>query len=97
MIGDQKNQIPVGILRESLEGDEAGRDRDRFNYTGDALRNNGIAPLSIWPESNENVSKVLSGEVSYDDLPIDELNEYHKGNLWTEQQDVILQNDKKEP
>lgn len=91
------NQAQERALRESLESDEVGRNRTRFNYTGDALRNNGIAPLSIWPESNNNVSQVLSGEVAYDDLPIDELNEYHKGNLWTEQQDIILQNDRKEP
>jgi hypothetical protein len=84
-------------LREQLETDEAKRDRSLFSYTVDALMNAGILSFSIWPESNSNVAKILKCEVEYNDLPMDELNEYHKGNLFTEQQDIIMANWGKEP
>lgn len=79
-------------LLKMLQEDEAGRDRKKFDYTGDALRDGGIMPLSIWPEANENVRRVIEGEVDYDALPVDPENEFHKGGLFTEQQDIIVRN-----
>jgi hypothetical protein len=83
-------------LRKQLEMDEQGRDRGLFNYTNDALSDYGFIPLSVWPESNKNVAEVLSGDIDYESLPQDIVNEFHKGMAWTEQQDVILHNQGKE-
>jgi len=79
-------------LRIQLDNDERGRNREQYDYTGDALRESGILPLSIWPESNQNVKNVISGKVDYNTLPIDEENEIYKGFCFTEQQDIILRN-----
>jgi|SaaInlStandDraft_4_1057021.scaffolds.fasta_scaffold14571_4 hypothetical protein len=73
---DQKQEEE---LQKELIKDEQGRNRDLYDYAGDALRDNGILPLSIWPESNQNVAAVIKGELEYDSLPMDETNEFHKG------------------
>lgn len=83
-------------LREQLFVDESKRDRAHFDYTVDVLLENAIMPYSIWPESNQNVAGVISGEVDWNSLPVEELNEVHKGGLVTEQQDTILRNNGKE-
>lgn len=83
-------------LREQLFVDESKRDRAHFDYAIDVLLENAIVPYSIWPESNQNVARVISGEVDYNSLPVEELNEVHKGGLLTEQQDLILKNNGKE-
>lgn len=85
------------MLLEQLLADESKRNRAEYDYTVDALIQGGINPLSIWPESNQNVAGILSGEIDYDSLPLDESNEVHKGGLFTEQQDIILRNWGKEP
>jgi hypothetical protein len=79
-------------LRIQIEMDEMERDRHQYDYTVDALRETGIHPLSIWPESNQNVARVIKGQIDYDSLPLDESNEFHKGMCFTEQQDIILRN-----
>ncbi len=89
------NERQEHALRIQLEEDEQKRDRDRFDYTVDALRESGLHPLSIWPESNQNVAGVIRGEVDYESLPIDEDNEIRKGMGFTEQQDIILRNREK--
>lgn len=86
------NELEERALLEQLLDDESKRDREQYSYTVDALQKGGITPLSIWPESNQNVAKIINKEVGYDSLPIDENNEFHKGGLFTEQQDIILQN-----
>ncbi len=86
------NERQEHALRIQLESDETQRDRNSYDYTGDALRESGFSPLSIWPESNKNVAKVIRGEVDYDSLPVDEANEVYKGMQFTEQQDIILRN-----
>lgn len=83
-------------LREQLRTDESKRDRAHYDYTIDVLLENAIVPYSIWPESNANVKGVISGKINYDSLPIDESNEFHKGVLFPEQQDMILGNNGKE-
>lgn len=92
-MNEREEQALLGQLLE----DESKRDREQFDYTVDALRESGIAPLSIWPESNQSVAEVIKGKVNYDSLPLDESNEIHKGGLFTEQQDIILRNNGKEP
>lgn len=79
-----------------LLADEANRDRGQYDYTADALRDGGITPLSIWSECNRDVAGIINGVIEYDLLPIDELNEFYKGGLFTEQQDIILRNNGKE-
>ncbi len=79
-------------LRIQIEMDEMERDRSQYDYTVDALRETGINPLSIWPESNQNVTRVIKGQVDYNSLPVDESNEFHKGMCFSEQQDIILRN-----
>ena len=91
------NEREESKLLDQLLEDESGRDRQKYNYTVDALQNGGITPLSIWPESNQNVTAVIAEKINYDSLPIDELNEFHKGGLFTEQQDIILRNNGKQP
>lgn len=80
-------------LREQLLEDEAARDRDEYDYTVDALMENGILPLSIWPESNKNMKDVIDLKVDYESLPFDVLNEFHKGMNFSEQQDIIIRNE----
>ena len=82
-------------LHEQLLADESKRDRIYFSYTIDVLLEGAIMPYSIWPESNTNVVGVINGNINYDSLPIDESNEFHKGGLFTEQQDMILRNNEK--
>lgn len=84
-------------LYQQLLDDESKRDRGLFDYTVDALMELGIMQYSIWPESNQNVAGVISGEINYDFLPVDEENEFYKGTTFTEQQDIILRNNGKEP
>lgn len=84
-------------LRIQLEKDEGERDRERYDYTADALRETSIHPLSVWPESNQNVVSVINGQADYDSLPVDEGNEIYKGMRFTEQQDIILRNSGKDP
>ena len=91
------NEREEHVLREQLLEDEVKRNRAEYDYTVDALIEGGITPLSIWPESNSNVAGAIAGEIDYDSLPIDESNEFHKGGLFTEQQDIILRNNGKEP
>ncbi|AKM83552.1 hypothetical protein A2422_01625 [Candidatus Woesebacteria bacterium RIFOXYC1_FULL_31_51] len=91
------NEIEENKLYSQLLIDESKRDRTYFNYTIDALLEGAIIPYAIWPESNQNVAGVISGEIDYDSLPVDESNEFHKGGLFTEQQDIILENNGKEP
>jgi len=83
-------------LRAQLESDEEKRDRGQYTYTIDALLDNSIIPLSIWPESNENVASIIKKEVDYNSLPFDGANEIHKGFLNTEQQDILLQHEHRE-
>lgn len=83
------NQQQELEIRHNLEEDERGRDRIRYDYTGGALRNNGILHLSIYPEPNKTVAAIIAGEVDYNKLPIEEDNEHWKGALFVEQQDVI--------
>lgn len=78
-----------------LLADEANRDRDKYVYTADAIINAGITPLSIWPESSQNVADVIAGKIDYNSLPVDDLNEFHKGGLFTEQQDIVFKNEGK--
>jgi len=84
-------------LRIQIEMDEMERDRSQYDYTVDALRETGINPLSIWPESNQNVARVINGQVDYNSLPMDESNEFHKGMCFSEQQDIILRNKGESP
>lgn len=91
------NEQEERSLLGQLLSDEAGRDRHQYTYTVDALIDGGITPLSIWPESNQNVARVINREVDYSSLPLDELNEFHKGGLLAEQQDIILQNQRRNP
>lgn len=91
------NEREEEALLAQLLNNEANRDRGKYDYTVDALIKGGITPLSIWPESNENITGVIAGDMDYDSLPMDESNEFHKGGLFTEQQDIILQNNGKEP
>ena len=83
-------------LRQELDSDELGRDRGKYNYTYDSVERSGAMPLSIWPESNSNVRKVIDGEIEYNSLPYDEDNEVYKGMLTPEQQDVVIENEGKE-
>ena len=84
-------------LARELNEDSSKRDRAKFDYTVDALEKGGIMPGSIWPDSNKRVAGVVKGTLDYNSLPVDELNEYHKGGLFSEQQDIILRNNGKEP
>ena len=90
------NEIEEQELHEQLLIDESKRDRTYFSYTIDTLLEGAIMPYSIWPESNQNVAEVINGKMDYDSLPIDESNEFHKGGLFSEQQDIILRNNGKE-
>jgi hypothetical protein len=78
-----------------LLADEANRDRGQYDYTADALRDSGITSFSIWPECNRDIFGVIKGVIDYDLLPVDELNEFHKGGLYTEQQDIVFRNEGK--
>ncbi len=79
-------------LRIQLEIDERSRDREQYSYTADVLRKAGITSLSIWPESNQNVAMVIEGEVDYDSLPAEDLNEIYKSMSFPKQQTMILDN-----
>lgn len=91
------NELEEQALLAQLLSDESGRDRNLYVYTVDALINGGITPLSIWPESNQSVAGVIEGEIDYYSLPMDVLNEFHKGGLWAEQQDILIRNSQKPP
>jgi len=82
-------------LHNQLLADESKRDRTNFSYAIDVLLEGAIMPYSIWPESNANAAGVIDGSINYDSLPVDESNEFHKGFLFQEQQDFILENNGK--
>ena len=94
------NELEQAVLRGQLEEDEKARDRDKFDYTHDAFNDVSEkfdAPLhSIWPESNDNVARVIRKEIDYSSLPYDKDNEINKGVIVIEQQDIILRNEGKE-
>lgn len=91
------DELEEQALLAQLLSDESGRNRNLYVYTVDALIYGGVTPLSIWPESNTSVAGVIDGLVNYDTLPMDPYNEIWKGALWTEQQDILMQNSDREP
>lgn len=62
-----------------LSEDEKKRDRARFVYSYDILKQHCIAPLSIWPMPNRDVLWVISGGAAYENIPYEDLNEVEKG------------------
>lgn len=79
-------------LRARLEEEESSRVRGLFNYTYDALPH-----LMTYNDSHEDVKKVISGEIKYDNLPLEIENEAYKGMAWKDQARIVKQNQGKEP
>lgn len=79
----------VSRLRPLLLEDEEKRDRGKFVYAFDILKKYWIVPFSIWPKPNLDVLRVISGEVTYTDLPFDPQNEVEKGMLFEDQRQFV--------
>jgi hypothetical protein len=86
------NENEEFALRARLEHEESARIRGLFNYTYDALPH-----LMTYNESHEDVKKIISGEIKYDDIPMDIENEAYKGMAWKDQALVVRRNQGKEP
>lgn len=76
------------LISQSIK-DERKRDRDRYDYSFDVLSRQWAVPFSIWPTPNTVVRQIIDGEVEYNDLPYDHLNEVQKGMFWTEQVEFV--------
>lgn len=79
----------ISRLRPLLLEDEEKRDRGKFVYTFDILKKYWAVPFSIWPKSNIDVLRVISGGVAYTDLPFDPQNEVEKGMLFEDQRQFV--------
>ena len=79
------------ILRNRLLLEDFGRIRDEFNYTYDALPH-----LMTYPDSHDDVKKVISGKVDYNMLPFDDENEMYKGWAMKDQAEIVKANEGKE-
>jgi hypothetical protein len=82
-------------LRTRLLREESARVRELFNYTYDALPH-----LMTYPLSHEDVKKVISGELNYDTLLVDDdeiENEGYKGFAFKDQAKIVKRNLDKEP
>jgi hypothetical protein len=84
-------------LRQQLLIDDSLRNRQIYDYTADVLIFGGIGPWVLWPEANSTIGDVIQGRIELDRIPFDLDNEYHKGVLYSEQQDVILRYQNQEP
>ncbi len=88
LTGKQKKKLwlELGI-------DEVVRDRTKYVYSSDVIKRACVAPYSIWAEPNDTVASVIAGDVKYDSVPYDGLNEGQKGILFTEQAELIVANE----
>lgn len=82
-------------IRRWLIKDEERRDRTKYRFANDVLAASCIVPFSIWPLPNGDVVRVLTKEVSYDELPYEDLNEVEKGICFADQQRFIAEHIRK--
>lgn len=79
----------VDRIHGLLLADEARRSRAVYIYTNDILFQNSVAPFSIWPLPNSDVSRIHVGEIDYDTLLYEDRNEVEKGILFEDQRQLI--------
>ena len=78
-------------LEELSIVDEQRRDRKQFKYGFDILKRNWAYRFSIWPMPNEDVLQIINGKIGLDDVPFEDLNEFHKGMLFQELSHFIFE------
>ena len=80
------------FLRNRLLLEDFGRNRDKFNYTCDAL-----PYLMTFPESHDDTKKIISGEIDYQRMPFDDENELYKGWALNDQATIVKANQDNKP
>jgi len=86
------NEREEASLRSRLEVEDEGRNRKNFNFTYDALPH-----LMTYTDSHTDVKKVISGEIDYENLPMDKENEAYKGFAFKDQAIIVKNNQNKQP
>lgn len=78
-------------LHGELLDDEGQRNRKSWHYSFDLLAKYWIDgyPYSIWPESNLTVLRVIMGDVDYEELPYDQLNDFSKSIAWSDTYEFV--------
>ena len=69
----------IARIHPLLLEDEERRRRDLYNYAYDILKENSIVPFSIWPIPNVDARRIIIGEITFDDLLLEDQNEVEKG------------------
>ena len=79
----------IARIQPLLLEDERRRRRDLYVYTNDILKEASVVFLSVWPIPNLDALRIIIGEITFDDLLLEDQNEAEKGIFFEEQRQFV--------